>query len=58
MFRCETLHGRSRQLDKMPAAEAISLARQYVDLMADLNLSPGIIGSAAGPDRLSFDAWR
>ena len=57
-FRNETLVGKSRQLDKMPAHEALNLARRYVDLTSDLDLSPGISGSASTPDRLSFDAWR
>jgi len=58
MFRCETLHGRSRQLYRMPAFEALGLARHHAAIMAGMNLSPGIVGSAATPEHLSFDSWR
>lgn len=58
LYRCEKLVvRRTVQLYKMPAADALDMARRYIAITDGLDLRPGIsIGTPS--DKSAFHSWR
>lgn len=58
LYRCEKLVvRRTVQLYKMPAADALDMARRYIAITDGLDLRPGIsVGRL--PEKSGFEGWR